>query len=219
MRLRFVRGAANSEVLDQLNSWASRATASGEGPAPTVGTHVMLLWGSKGVGKTRLLEEVLKAHDGVRLSASRLDEPDPAVKFYGIDDAQDLSALGLFTAVNTAIAQPHRLLVVGEGRPATWFREDEPGSADLKSRLSAMSVLMLDAPDQDMIVKALGDALHQVGLAIPDTTITWAAGRLRRDFGAVVTLAEEAARRSGEVRGHKALFEEVMSDNPQLCLS
>lgn len=218
IRLAYVRGAANDAVIDRLEtSLTAEANATTE--SASLGHYVTIVTGSEGVGKSRLLTEMMARHGGDVLTGESFDRLDEGPGPFALDDAQDWPPLKLFSAINSAFSRGVPLVIAGEGRPATWVQDpDAPGAPDLLSRLTALETLVLDAPDEAMIRQALTDACRQAGLALPDSTLDWAAGCLRRNFTAVKTLAREAAWRGGNIRGSKALLESVMNDNPGLRL-
>jgi hypothetical protein len=99
-----------------------------------------------------------------------------------IDDAQGLPEAELFHAWNNAQEERRPLLMVADEAPPAWTVT----LPDLRSRLAASHVAVIEAPD-DALMRALFDRLlTRRGLDARPDLIDWLATRIERSHLAVV---------------------------------
>lgn len=135
-REEFVRGPSNAEALAALDSW------------PRWPGGCLVLVGPEGVGKTHLARAWAAEQDAVVLSREAPDlaaaEGRPAL----LEDAdQGTPAEALFHLINLAARDGASLLLTARARPTAWPTE----LADLRSRLNALFVAEIEAPDDAVL--------------------------------------------------------------------
>ena len=216
----YLRGSFNETALRALG----QSSDSGEPSAasPLASARMLAVVGPIGVGKSRLLALFAKTNNAEVLrpdEAGALAIPEEASAIV-IDDAHRAAALDLFNLYNVAAARERPFLISGAGRIEAWGQvgADAP-LPDLVSRLSALPIARLEAPDIEAMTLALNHALRVSGLSLPETVIADGAARLCRRFSAVDAVAEAAVQRAEQ--GHysaKALLEAAIGDNPDHIL-
>lgn len=204
-------GDTNSTVASAVWSWLSVRENRGEGPP------AIAVIGSRQSGKSRLLSILCggRVHHADTLSA-------PAAASFSndapvaIDDAERADPLALFAWINAAMDGSAPLLLAAQRRPAAWPAAASP-VPDLTSRLNALPVLVLDAPDDALLSSALTEALRQAGVRASHSAIEAILPRVCRRFDSVLAIANSAGRLSMEIPSVKALLEAALSDNPGHC--
>ena len=98
-----------------------------------------------------------------------------------VDGAHDVAEVELFHAWNRAQAQRRPLLIVADAAPPAW----QVGLPDLRSRLAASNVAVIDPPDDALMHSLLAQLLHRRGLDARPDLIDWLAGRIERSHLAV----------------------------------
>jgi chromosomal replication initiation ATPase DnaA len=200
----FLRGAGNAAALDLVESWPSW-------PARTIA-----LVGPEGSGKSHLAAIWATAADGRRLAGDALDEAAvPAALSTGAlvleragVDLHDVDERALFHLLNLAQEQRAFLLITARTAPAGW----PIGLPDLASRLRALPVVALAAPDDAMLRAVLVKLFADRQLAVDDGLIGYLMVRIERSFAAartvVAELDREALRRQRPVT--RALASEIL---------
>lgn len=180
-----------------------------------------IITGAQGVGKTRLLKEMVAEEQGEYFTSPGGGETfETDTGLIALDEADKVSSDVLFTLINRAMARGRPLILSGSSRPATWLQARKgKASPDLINRLSASPTIILDAPDEETIALALAEALRSVGLNLPMATVQTCGRKICRRFSAVIDIASSALRLSSEVRAAKALLDAAIADNPQHSLS
>lgn len=132
----FISGASNSQAVTALDAW----------PRWPGGTLVLV--GPEGVGKTHLA----RAWAGI-VTAKILDRANPDVAAAAgrpalLEDVdQGVDAEALFHLINQAARDGASLLLTARKPPTTWSAE----LPDLRSRLNALMVAEITAPDDEVL--------------------------------------------------------------------
>lgn len=135
-REEFVRGASNVEALAALESW------------PRWPGGCLALVGPEGVGKTHLARIWAAETGAAVLSRHAPDLAVAAGRPVLLEDAdQGTPAEALFHLVNLAAREGSGLLLTARTRPAGWPAE----LPDLRSRLNALFVAEIEAPDDTVL--------------------------------------------------------------------
>lgn len=109
-----------------------------------------------------------------------------------IDDAESADETAIFHAWNRAQETRRPLLIVADNAPPEW-RARLP---DLRSRLAATPVALIDPPDDALIEALLAREFLRRGLDARDSLLHWLATRIERSHVAVqraVDLLDHAA--------------------------
>ncbi len=118
---------------------------------------------------------------------SRVEADALSTKGGAIDDADQLpDEEALLSLINQVSASSHRLLLTAHQSPARW----PVRSADLRSRLNAMAVATIDAPDEAMMKHRLRAAGERYYLKMDEDTLNFLVPRLELSYEAVETVAE-----------------------------
>lgn len=195
-------------ALDHAENYAREDFLSGpcnEGPLalidcwPDWPANAIALIGPEGSGKTHLASMWAAAAGARVISARAIGEADlPSALATGALVVEDAAAAtderALFHLINLAREEKAFLLFTARAAPATW-----PTSLpDLVSRLRALPLVTLQAPDDAMLravmVKVAGDRQ----LALDESVVSYLSTRIERSFAAaraaVIALDNEALR-------------------------
>jgi chromosomal replication initiation ATPase DnaA len=136
---------------------------------------------------------------GEALARAEMDEiARLSVSALAIDDADHTdAALGLLAALNMCRDRKAPVLLSGMGQPADWFRTPP----DLRSRLAAMPVVAIEAPDDETLAARLREECALRHLILPEESVTYLARRMERSWSAVGRVAAEIARTPGRAEG------------------
>ena len=201
----FMVGPGNAAALELVESW------------PHWPARTLALIGPEGSGKSHLAA-IWAGATGARCLASRaLDEAAvPAalssgalvIERAGNDDRDDIDERAMFHLLNLAQEQRAFLLITARTAPSGW----PIGLPDLASRLRALPVVTLAAPDDAMLRAVLVKLFADRQLAVDDGLISFLMVRIERSFAAarsvVAALDREALRRQRPVT--RALAGEIL---------
>ncbi len=195
-------------ALGHADSYAREDFLSGpcnEGPFqlvcawPDWPANALALVGPEGSGKTHLAM-IWAAMAGARvISARGLHEADvPSALATGALVVEDAGAgaddRALFHLINLAREEKASLLFTARSAPATW----PVAIPDLISRLRALPVLTLQAPDDAMLRAVIVKLAADRQLTLDESVIAFIATRIERSFAAaraaVIALDNEALR-------------------------
>jgi chromosomal replication initiation ATPase DnaA len=184
----FLAGPCNEGALTLIDSW------------PDWPANAIALVGPEGSGKTHLAT-IWAAAAGARVvSARALDEtglrPALATGALVIEDAAATSdEHALFHLINLARGENAYLLFTARTVPATW----PIATADVISRLRAMPVVNLEAPDDAMLRAVIIKLAADRQLALDESVVSYLSTHIERSFAAarsaVIALDNEALRR------------------------
>lgn len=177
----FLAGPSNAEALTLVERWP-------DWPAPAVA-----LVGPEGSGKSHLAAIWAEASGARVLAARLLGEVDlPAALATGalvVEDLEpsELNERALFHLINLAREQGASLLLTARQPPANF----KVAIRDLASRLRALPVVTLEAPDDALLRALIVKLAADRQLAVDEALVNYLANRIERSFAA----AREAVKR------------------------
>lgn len=184
----FLAGPSNAAALALIERW------------PDWPARVVTLTGPEGSGKSHLAT-IWAAMSGARVvSARRLGETDlPAAFVTGAVVVEDLEPgnvdeRALFHLLNLAREEGAYVLITSRGAPAGFKVEIR----DLASRLRALPVVTLEAPNDDLLRAVIIKLAADRQIAVDRALANYLATRIERSFAAVraaVTMLDEEAMR------------------------
>ena len=183
----FLVGSGNEAPFRLVCSW------------PDWPANALALVGPEGSGKTHLAM-IWAAMAGARTIAARAvrDADVPAALATGalvVEDAgSDADDRALFHLINLAREEKASLLFTARSAPASW----PVAIPDLRSRLRALPVATLEAPDDAMVRAVIVKLAMDRQLALDESVVGLIATRIERSFAAaraaVIALDNEALR-------------------------
>ena len=189
----FLEGPSNATALKLIERWP-------DWPART-----MLLVGPEGAGKSHLAS-IWAEKSGARLVAARVLEAVnlPAMLATGALVVEDLAAgrfdeLALFHLLNLVHEEAAWLLITAREQPASFAI----ALNDLTSRLRALPVVMLAAPDDALLRAVIVKQFSDRQLVVDESVVAYLLSRIERSFAgaraAVERLDREALRQKRPV--------------------
>ena len=171
----FVRSDCNVEAFDALSRW------------PDGAGRVMALCGPAGSGKSRLAAIWAERVGAVGLNGSEAALVDP-LDLEGrpvlLDIAQDADEETLFHLINLAQADGGALLLVSRPSPRLW----KAALPDLRSRLDAMRVVAIEAPDDIVLAAILRARFAERAMTPGDDVIDYLVRRIDRSADAAADI-------------------------------
>jgi chromosomal replication initiation ATPase DnaA len=200
----FLAGPSNAKALALVESW------------PDWPDRVMALAGPDGSGKSHLASIWAEAAGGRVLAAKLLAHGDlPAALATGALVLEDLDPAGLderalFHLLNLAREERAFVLITARAAPATFAATIR----DLASRLRAVPVVTLAAPDDALLRALIVKLAADRQISLDEAVVNYLANRIERSFAAaraaVVRLDQEAMRQHRPVT--RALAAELFRD-------
>jgi chromosomal replication initiation ATPase DnaA len=205
-RAEFLPGRGNAaalELIDRWPDWPSHAVAL-SGPEGAGKSHLAAIWARVAGARTISARALSATAVPQALSAGALVIEDAGET--GLDEA------ALFHQLNLAKEQQAWVLMTARSPPASW----SISLADLGSRLRALPVVTLAAPDDAMLRAVLVKQFADRQLAVDDTLIRYLVERIERSYAAArraVAELDDAALRlkrpvnrvlAGEILGRRA---------------
>lgn len=183
----FLAGPGNEDALTLIDSW------------PDWPANAVALVGPEGSGKTHLATIWVAAAGARVVSARALDETGLrsalATGALVIEDAAASDERALFHLINMARGENAYLLFTARTVPATW----PVATPDVTSRLRAMPVVSLQAPDDTMLRAVIVKLAADRQLAFDESVVSYLSTHIERSFAAaraaVIALDNEALRR------------------------
>ena len=179
----FLTGASNDAALATIERW------------PDWADRVLALTGPEGAGKSHLAAIWAEKAGARRVSARALGETDLlhalATGALVVEDASDeRDERALFHLLNLVREEDGYLLLTARTPPATW------GVAlpDLASRLRAVPVVTVSAPDDALLRAVMVKLFADRQLAVDETLIAYLATRIERSFAAARETVERLDR-------------------------
>jgi chromosomal replication initiation ATPase DnaA len=201
----FLRGPGNAAALELIESWPNwpARTIALIGPEGSGKSHLAAIWAGAAGGRRLASRALNEAAVPAALSTGAL-----VIERAGPDDLHDVDERAMFHLINLAQEQRAFLLVTARTAPASW----PIGLPDLASRLRALPVVTLAAPDDAMLRAVLVKQFADRQLAVDDGLISYLMARIERSFAAaravVAQLDREALRRQRPVT--RALASEIL---------
>jgi chromosomal replication initiation ATPase DnaA len=184
----FLEGPSNAAALALIERW------------PDWPSRVVLLRGPEGSGKSHLAAIWARASGARTLSPRALDGAEvPIALATGALVLENLDRGGfeeaaLFHLLNLAREERAYLLITARSAPATWSIR----VPDLTSRLRAIPVVALEAPDDALLRAVIVKLFADRQLAVDEGLVGYLATRIERSFAAaraaVAALDREALR-------------------------
>jgi chromosomal replication initiation ATPase DnaA len=183
----FLSGPCNDGALALIESW------------PDWPARAIALVGPEGSGKTHLATIWAAAAGARAVSAHALGETDvPAALATGAlvieDGAATADERALFHLINLAREEGAFLLLTARTVPSIW----PVAIPDLVSRLRALPVVTLQAPDDPMLQGVIVKLATDRQLTLDESVVNYLSTHIERSFAAarkaVVTLDDEALR-------------------------
>jgi chromosomal replication initiation ATPase DnaA len=184
----FLAGPSNNDALALIERW------------PDWPSRTVLLRGPEGSGKSHLAAIWARASGARLLSPRALDGAEvPVALATGALVLENLAEgrfdeAALFHLLNLAREERAYVLITARSAPTTW----QVRTADLASRLRALPVVALTAPDDALFRAVLVKLFADRQLAIDESLVSFLATRIERSFAAarstVARLDREALR-------------------------
>ena len=197
----FLTGTSNADALATIERW------------PDWADRVLALTGPEGAGKSHLAAIWAEKAGARRVAARALGETDLlgslATGALVVEDASaEFDERALFHLLNLVREEDGYLLLTARSAPATW------GVAlpDLVSRLRALPVVTVSAPDDALLRAVMVKLFADRQLSVDENLIAYLAMRIERSFAAareaVAQLDREALRQKRGVT--RALAAELL---------
>jgi chromosomal replication initiation ATPase DnaA len=200
----FLSGPSNANALSLIENW------------PDWPDRVMTLTGPEGSGKSHLASIWAETAGARVLAAKLLEHGDlPAALATGALVVEDLDHAGLderalFHLLNLAREERAFVLITARAAPAAF----PVTIRDLASRLRALPVVTLAAPDDALLRALIVKLAADRQVSVDNTVVNYLANRIERSFAAartaVLRLDEEAIRQHRPVT--RALAAELFRD-------
>ncbi len=170
----FLEGPSNATALTLIESW------------PDWTSPVVMLVGPEGSGKSHLAA-IWAGASGARVIAGRAlaETSPPAALATGALVIEDLTAgdfdeAALFHMLNLTREEGAFMLLTARTPPAGW----NVAVRDLASRLRALPVVTLEAPDDALLRSVIVKLCADRQLTVDEAVVSYLASRIERSFGA-----------------------------------
>jgi len=163
----FVRGASNAQALAALDAW----------PRWPGGT--LALSGPEGCGKSHLAQAWAASAEAAILDRAKPDIAAAAGRAALLEDVdRGVDAEALFHLINQAAREGASLLLTARTAPAAWPAE----LPDLRSRLNALMVAEIAAPDDDVLGGVLRKFFRERNIRPHDDVYPYLLRRMERSI-------------------------------------
>lgn len=196
-RAAFVTSAANETALAVIEAW------------PRWPGGALALVGPEGSGKTHLATVWAERAGATRHNPGQATEGQPLV----VENADSLDGEALFHLINRAPTDGG-LLLTARTRPAAW----PTALPDLRSRLNALTVAEIGAPDDALMIAVLEALFREKHIRAAPDLYEYLLRRMERSVTAaraVVALLDQAAAEQGRPV-NRTLAREVLEATPDL---
>lgn len=181
----FCVSPSNEAAVAMIDAWPRGWTMPWAllcGPAGAGKTHLAHVWATRAGAVVRSVADLTVA------AVPRLVAGGPLVLELGDPPLRDQPAL--FHLINLVREQGGALLLTARSHPAGWGLE----RADLASRLRAMPMVELGAPDDDTLRAVLAKLFQDRQIAIDPGVIDYLTLRMERSFARAQALVERLDR-------------------------
>ncbi len=196
----FVRGASNSQALVAIDTW------------PAWPNGVLAMVGPEGCGKTHLAQAWANRARAVVLDRRAPDIAAAVGRPALLEDVdQGLEAEALFHLLNQAARDGASLLLTARKPPSLW----DAALPDLRSRLNALMVAEIEAPDDEVLQGVLRKFFRERNIRPHDDVYPYLLRRMERSIPG----AEEIVRRLDETDDEmmrpvsRVLAREILEDD------
>lgn len=173
----FVRSGSNAFAVDALAAW------------PDSAGQVMAICGPAGCGKSHLASIWAERVGAIPLNGAEAVLADP-LELEGrpvlLDIAQDADDETLFHLINLAQQDGGALLMVSRPSPRRW----QVAVPDLRSRLDAVRVVAMEAPDDTILSAILAARFAERSITPGEGVIDYLVKRIDRSAAAVAAVVE-----------------------------
>jgi chromosomal replication initiation ATPase DnaA len=201
----FVSGPGNEAALALIESW------------PEWPGNAIAIVGPEGSGKSHLASIWVAAAGARVISGRALSQsglfPSLATGALVVEEAASADERALFHLINLAREQDAFLLFTAHTAPTVW----PVALADLASRLRAIPVVTLQAPDDALLRAVITKLAVDRQLNLDEGTVSYLSTHIERSFAAaraaVIALDEEALERGRTP--NRAFAAELFRDTPR----
>ena len=196
-RAAFATSAANERAVTLVEAW------------PRWPGGALALVGPEGAGKTHLATIWAERAGALRYAGGALAEGAPVL----VEDADTIGDEVLFHLINRA-ASDGGLLLTARSRPTAWAA----ALPDLRSRLNALTVAEIDAPDDALLIAVLEALFREKHIRAAPDLYEFLLRRMERSVTAaraLVARLDEAAAEQGRAV-NRALAREVLEETADL---
>lgn len=173
----FVRSGSNAFAVDALAAW------------PDSAGQVMAICGPAGCGKSHLASTWAERVGAIPLNGAEAALADP-LELEGrpvlLDIAQDADDETLFHLINLAHQDGGALLMVSRPSPRRW----QVAVPDLRSRLDAVRVVAMEAPDDAVLSAILSARFAERSITPGEGVIDYLVLRIDRSAAAAAAVVE-----------------------------
>lgn len=196
-RAAFATSAANERAVALVEAW------------PRWPGGALALVGPEGAGKTHLATVWAERAGAVRYAGGTLAEGAPVL----VEDADAIGGEALFHLINRPPTDGG-LLLTARTRPTAW----PAALPDLRSRLNALTVAEIDAPDDALLIAVLESLFREKHIRAAPDLYEFLLRRMERSVSAaraVVARLDEAAAEQGRPV-NRTLAREVLEETADL---
>lgn len=189
----FLSGPSNAAALSLIERWPDwpSRTLLLRGPEGSGKSHLAAIWAREAGARTLSPRALQGAEVPIALATGAL-----VLENLG---AHEFDEAALFHLLNLAKEERAYLLITARTAPAIW----RIALPDLASRLRAIPVVALEAPDDALLRAVIVKLFADRQLAVDESLVSYLATRIERSFAAaraaVATLDREALRRQRPV--------------------
>jgi DnaA regulatory inactivator Hda len=185
----FLVAPCNAEAVAWLDRW------------PAWPAHGLVLYGPPGCGKSHLLAAFAAAHEAegatllaaADLTTARVPALVEGGRLLLVDDLDRLADEAALFHLHNLAREAGRFLVLAAGRPPAHL---PIALADLASRLRALPLVGIGAPDDSVLAAVMVKQFADRQLAVAEGVVPYLVGRMERSFAAARALVEALDRAS-----------------------